>query len=297
MLRRSLCLLRNFKEYHEWHLHEPLLINYEGWRVLDEPKVDNRNLNWLKDFGGNVRNLDPIIDDPRLTHQQRVCRLYHWALKEFQGYIAQGNQQKFNIGYKTVRNRFEKYRYVTDPAMCDMMVRESQKYLRELCNQNFFRRMATSPNMNYQGTFLLFHPDNSLNYDHWAGIEVMWYQDAKLHRYTGHHPLYSTTGEMSERYGDACEPRKGVALFQWLFFGLFWFAAIYKNLGCWYWEVDDPSYTQYVEKFQYNTRQAIQAEERTLRGEYDTPVLNFDWNLILGKVPRSIGYLRGGETE
>lgn len=82
MLRRSILLCSGgLKEYHEWHLREPILQNYEGWRILDNPSYENKLDAYFKDVGGFVRHLDPIIDDPRLTHKQRVCRLYRWAIK------------------------------------------------------------------------------------------------------------------------------------------------------------------------------------------------------------------------
>ena len=205
MLRRSVPILSGgVKEYHEWHLREPLLNNYEGWRILDDPTYSN-NLEFLKDLGGQVRHTDPIIDDPRLTHQQRVCRLYRWALKDFAGGIVGGyHELKCPIGFKVIRQRFEKYRYVTDPTMCDMMVRETQKYLREFAcaiQHHLLRRNATSPGSNAYQQNVLFHPDHSQCYDHWTSPEVFWYDDAKLHRYSGHHPLYSGPGEQHDRFG------------------------------------------------------------------------------------------------
>jgi hypothetical protein len=158
MLRRTLSVLGGgMVPYHEWHLHEPLLVNYEGWRILDNPKMTKFE-GYFTDFAGFGRHLDPIIDDPRLTHQQRVCRLYRWALKEMVNYITKRNATKFNIGYKVVRARFEKYRYVTDPAMCDMMVRETQKYLRETCSIHILRLDHRSPLGIATQTNPMFHP-------------------------------------------------------------------------------------------------------------------------------------------
>lgn len=117
----------------DYHIKDQYLQNMEGWRVLDNVKMTK--LEAIKDASGCGRWLDPIIDDPRLSHKQRVQRLYRWALKEFGTAFATRDTEGYhlNIGHRVIRNRFEKYRYVTDPAMCDMMVRETQKYLRETC--------------------------------------------------------------------------------------------------------------------------------------------------------------------
>ncbi|ESL07761.1 hypothetical protein TRSC58_04546 [Trypanosoma rangeli SC58] len=94
------------------------------------------------------------------------------------------------------------YRYVTDPAMCDMMVRQTQKYLRENACFYFLRRNNGSPWSTYTLANPMFHPDGSQVYDHWTHPEVMWYDDAKLHRWSSHHPMYAGAGEMSDRFGD-----------------------------------------------------------------------------------------------
>lgn len=280
-MRRSSALLAGMVEYHEWHLHEPLLQNYEGWRILDNPKYETKVDAWL-DIAGSVRHLDPIIDDPRLTHKQRVCRLYRWALKELQMYLVQVNAHKFNLAYKVVRQRFEKYRYVTDPAMCDMMVRESQKYLREQANFHYMRRNPTSP----QGTFTLancmFHPDNSLVYDHWTHPEVMWYDDAKLHRWHGHHPMYPGTGEMSERFGDW-----EVATF-WYYpvctiMGLI-FAYMLSHIYGFYNTEVDPRFARWNEEFSQQTIAAMRSQERMDRQRESTSAIGFDWEKVLGQV-------------
>lgn len=70
------------------------------------------------------------------------------------------------MAYKVIRNRFEQYRFVTDPAMCDMMVRQTQKYLREICADGLFRRNATSPGANAHLVNYMRHPDHCQVYDH-----------------------------------------------------------------------------------------------------------------------------------
>jgi hypothetical protein len=287
MMRRSHLLLSGgMVEYHEWHLHEPLLQNYEGWRILDNPKYENKSDAYIYDLTGSVRHLDPIIDDPRLTHKQRVCRLYRWSLKELQMWMIQLNAHKFNLAYKVIRRRFEKYRYVTDPATCDMMVRQTQKYLRDNANFHFMRRNNGSPWSTYTLANPMFHPDNSLVYDHWTHPEVMWYDDAKLHRWTAHHPLYAGPGEASERFGDmdVAPHLRGIT---WaIFLGLYaW--CFYQLLGL-------PSlrtehhYDEWIEQFDQNLKGAIYAEERNSRTRGS--VLGHDWDRIMGTVYGVPGY-------
>lgn len=291
MLRRSIRVLAGgMVPYHEWHLHEPILVNYEGWRILDNPTM-TRTEAYCSDFGGFVRHLDPIIDDPRLTHQQRVCRLYRWALKEMVNFITRRHATKFNMGYKVVRARFEKYRYVTDPGMCDMMVRETQKYLRENCSIHLLRLDVRSPGSIACQTNPLFHPDNCKVYDHWVHPEVMWYDDAKLHRYACHHPMMSGTTECYERYGDAMEmrclwriPMMIVTALTNIFVCLSIAAAFYTPGSI------DPAFDEWNKHFDHNLRQAIEAEERQQRHYYGpSSVIRFDWDAVLGSVRQKEG--------
>jgi hypothetical protein len=293
MLRRSLpALAGGLVEYHEWHLHEPLLKNYEGWRTLDNPKMTKMEA-FVTDVGGCVRHLDPIIDDPRLTHRQRVCRLYRWSLKEMRQYITKPNASKFNLGYKVVRNRFEKYRYVTDPAMCDMMVRHSQKYLREICSPHYMRNDHRNPMACQCLTNPMFHPDNCLVYDHWTPAETMWYDDAKLHRYGNHHPMNSYSWEHHDRYGDIWEARV------WARRPFFWFAIcgyLYTYLyhcAFFYQEGEtDARFLQYAQHFETEVLATMANEERASRASFAVSALNHNWDSILGTAVQKEGYGR-----
>eukprot|EP00796_Vickermania_ingenoplastis_P001545 gene1545-930_t len=279
MLRRcSLLLSGGMVEYHEWHLHEPLLQNYEGWRILDNPKYESKKDAYVYDLTGCVRHLDPIIDDPRLTHKQRVCRLYRWALKELQMWLVQLNAHKFNLAYKVVRRRFEKYRYVTDPVTCDMMVRQTQKYLRDNANFHYMRRNNSSPWSTYTLANPMFHPDNSLVYDHWTHPEVMWYDDAKLHRWTAHHPLYAGAGEASERFGDM-DVAPHLRWFVWTFFGTVALWSLCHVYGV-FDRDEDPHYREWSEAMEYSSKGSMFAEERNTRAPGS--VLGYDWGRILG---------------
>ncbi|KAF5222968.1 putative NADH dehydrogenase subunit NI2M [Trypanosoma cruzi] len=287
MMRRSCFLLSaGMVEYHEWHLHEPLLQNYEGWRILDNPRYESKSEAYIYDFIGSVRHLDPIIDDPRLTHKQRVCRLYRWALKELQMWLVQLNAHKFNLAYKVVRRRFEMYRYVTDPAMCDMMVRETQKYLRENANFYFLRRNNTSPWSTHTLANPMFHPDGSQVYDHWTHPEVMWYDDAKLHRWTGHHPMYAGAGEMSDRFGDM-DVSPHLRVFTIAIFGCISLWSICSFLAVFDRDVD-PHFEKWCESFDDNLKGALYAAERNSRSR--TSMLGWDWDRIMGKVQHQSGY-------
>eukprot|EP00672_Neobodo_designis_P028087 CAMPEP_0174835108 /NCGR_PEP_ID=MMETSP1114-20130205/5240_1 /TAXON_ID=312471 /ORGANISM="Neobodo designis, Strain CCAP 1951/1" /LENGTH=324 /DNA_ID=CAMNT_0016069053 /DNA_START=172 /DNA_END=1146 /DNA_ORIENTATION=+ len=279
--------------YHEWHLKEPLLINYEGWRILDNVKMTPLEA-WTWDAGGTGRHLDPIIDDPRLTHRQRVCRLYRWALKELKAYIVKMNSAKFNIAYKVIRLRFEKYRYVTDPAMCDMMVRETQKYLRETCNPHFMRNDHRNPNAPQCSTNPMFHPDNCQVYDPWTPAEVFWYDDAKLHRYAAHHPMNSGTYENHERFGDVYEFAYGfqniVLASAVVYYGYLVLcgAAFFHEDGA-----DDPTFEETNKYYDVNLRQAIEAEERQRRNRNVTSLLGHNWSQILQtKTYQKEGYFK-----
>jgi len=293
-MRRAVLLLHgpHLVPYHEWHLHEPMLINYEGWRVLDNVKMTPLQA-WVTDLGGTGRHLDPIIDDPRLTHQQRVCRLYRWSLKELKSYIAKLHSGKFNMAYKVVRNRFEKYRYVTDPAMCDMMVRETQKYLRDTCNPHFIRNDHRNPNGPQNWMNPMFHPDNCLVYDHWTPAEVMWYDDAKMHRYATHHPNNNGTYENHERYGDVYEFSRGFgqpifylscAFHAFLILGV---CAVFHTQGA-----DDPMFEEMNKFYDVNLRHTIELEERTRRGKFDATYLSHNWDFILGNAYPKAGYFK-----
>jgi hypothetical protein len=294
MLRLSPTLLGpHLVPYHEWHLKEPLLINYEGWRILDNVKMTPLEA-WVTDLGGTGRHLDPIIDDPRLNHTQRVCRLYRWALKEMRGYITKMNSAKFNLGYKVIRQRFEKYRYVTDPAMCDLMVRETQKYLRETCNPHFMRNDHRNPNAPQCATNPMFHPDNCQVYDAWTPAETFWYDDAKLHRYATHHPMNSGTYENHERFGDAYELAYGfqtITLVGAAIFNLYCVAFIvcaFHTHGA-----EDPDFDETNKYYEINLRQSIEAEERIRRGRYVTSLLGHNWSQILQtKLYQREGYFK-----
>lgn len=304
MLRRSFALwAAGVKEFSDFTLKEHLIQNYEGWRILDNPQYDNLTDYWMRDPCGYVRHLDPIIDDPRLLHRQRVRRLYRWALKELQHTFISLNEPKMNLAHKVVRNRFEKYRYVTDPAMCDMMVREAQVYLRETCNYTQMRQIAYSPNSNAQGNTPMFHPDNSLVYDHWVQNEVFWYDDAKLHRFVSHHPIYSGAGEMSHRYADdeTLSPtlRKyglifgcGVILLYFLSMQgiLYWRISSKENLEF----IDDPFFTEWNKQFDPVTQGTILAAERNSRMRNDGGSLRYDWDKILGSVKQKVGVQKYG---
>lgn len=295
LLRSTVILRAGMKDYHEWQMHEPLLQNYEGWRILDNPKM-TRLETYTYDFAGIGRHIDPIIDDPRLTHRQRVCRLYRWALKEFNNYLACNSSFKFNIGYKVVRMKFEKYRYVTDPGMCDMMVRESQKYLREVCSNAFHRRDPRSSHNVQTFTFPLFHPDNALVYDHWTPYEVQLYEDAKLHRYSSHMPNMAYLPEFHERFGDPWEARRfarnwllmafiiwGVGMNVWMM-GFFWQSG---------WNDDFHFISQ--KHFHQETLQAMEAFERNQRSRYSqSSIIANDWDIVLGKVYQKAGYWNTG---
>lgn len=293
-MRRAVLLLHgpHLVPYHEWHLREPMLINYEGWRVLDNVKMTNIEA-YTWDLGGTGRHLDPIIDDPRLTHRQRVCRLYRWSLKEVKSYVSKMHSGKFNLAYKVVRNRFEKYRYVTDPAMCDMMVRETQKYLRDTCNPHFLRNDHRNPNGPQNYTNPMFHPDNCLVYDHWTPAEVFWYDDAKMHRYASHHPNNSGTYENHERYGDIYEFGRGfggpilwlfICCYAYLMAGLL---AIFHDDSS-----DDEIFEQMNKYYDVNMRHAIEAEERTRRAKFGPSFLGHNWDQILGIAYPVAGYFK-----
>ncbi|KAG5470254.1 hypothetical protein GH5_03239 [Leishmania sp. Ghana 2012 LV757] len=289
MMRRSSRLLSGgMVEYHEWHLHEPLLQNYEGWRILDNPKYEQKSDAYIYDFMGSVRHLDPIIDDPRLTHKQRVCRLYRWSLKEIQMWMIQLNAHKFNLAYKVIRRRFEKYRYVTDPATCDMMVRQTQKYLRDNANFHYMRRNNSSPWSTFTLANPMFHPDNSLVYDHWTHPEVMWYDDAKLHRWTAHHPSYAGPGEASERFGDM-DVAPHLRGFVWVIFMSLFAWCFYQLLGGPGMR-DDRHFEEWAKQFEENLAGALYAEERNSRSR--SSVLRGDWDRIMGLVSPPAGYYR-----
>jgi hypothetical protein len=234
-------------------------------------------------MGGYSRHLDPIIDNPLLTHQQRVCRLYRWALKELKSYLTSNNAAKFNIGYKVVRGRFEKYRYVTDPAMCDLMVRETQKYMRDMCNPHFMRVNPTSPQMNCYHIHPMHHPDHAYCYDHWTQPEVHWYDDAKMHRYRSHHPLNGEQ-EFSNRFGDGHEASPFFLFFiKASYIGLFMWMVAYQTtfLNRWH-GIDDPDYIRFQEQFDMNFRQVIEYEERTRRSRYSNSTMEYNWDQVIG---------------
>ncbi|CCW60384.1 unnamed protein product [Phytomonas sp. EM1] len=279
-MRRSVIFLSGgMKEYHEWHLHEPLLQNYEGWRILDNPKYERKLDAYTYDIAGCVRHIDPIIDDPRLTHKQRVCRLYRWALKELQMWMIQLNAHKLNLAYKVVRRRFERYRYVTDPATCDMMVRQTQKYLRENANFHFLRRNNGSPWSTYTLANPLFHPDNSLVYDHWTHPEVMWYDDAKLHRWNAHHPMNAGASEMSGRFGDM-DVAPHLRWVAWTISGMVFAWSIYQFFGGPLVD-EDVYFEKWCKHFDQNLAGAMYAAERNSRAPVSLP--GFDWDRVMGR--------------
>lgn len=278
MLRATAPALSGLVEMHEWHLREPLLQNYDGWRILDNPKYENKLDAYTWDIVGSVRHLDPIIDDPRLTHKQRVCRLYRWALKELIMNLTKFNSWKFNLGYKVVRGRFEKYRYVTDPAMCDLMVRESQKYLREVANYHFLKRNAGSSNMNLSNANPMWHPDHNQVYDHWTQPEVFWYDDAKTHRWNYHDPMFSAAPAQSRygvrRFSPALDT---LAVWLWIAVHASFFYIAYFGFT---WSED--AYDVKAAHVDPDLRGAMFHEER-LQRERGTVAWNNDWNLVLGK--------------
>ena len=291
-MRRSLMCMAGMKPHHEWQWHEPLLVNYEGWRILDHPKYDKPSDFWVFDLMGCVRHVDPIIDDPRLTHQQRVCRLYRWALKEMQSYLTAYNAYKMNLGAKVIRARFERYRYVTDPAMCDMMIRESHKYLADNANVHFMRKYPSNPRVNGSLMNPMFHPDNSFCYDHWVQPEVMWYDDAKLHRFTGHNPAHAGAGYHSERYGDF-EVAPWTVLPTYVFFGVLFAYLLIYNAGGFMdnnLTADDPHFAKWNAQWDHNLQGAIFYEERCRRSANESSAIGWDWDKILGiKKARDIG--------
>ena len=291
-MRRSAIFLGGMKPYHEWQMHEPLLQDYEGWRILDNPKMTKMEA-LTYDFAGIGRHLDPIIDDPRLTHKQRVCRLYRWSLKELMNYFTNANAWKFNLGYKVVRAKFEKYRYVTDPGMCDMMVRESQKYLREICNNAYFRRDPRSKDTVQTLTNPMFHPDNGLCYDHWTPYEEQLYGDCKIHRYAGHNPNAAAFPEMHDRFGDDAEVRRWfrrplMAAILFCYATTIMYGATFFYHEGWH----DPYFDQLRIHYKQETIQAMEMYERLNRSRYSqASTLSYDWDAVLGKVYQKTGYI------
>jgi len=279
MLRRTLPALGGLVELHEWHVREPLLQNYDGWRILDNPTYDNKLEAYTTDIVGSVRHIDPIIDDPRLAHKQRVCRLYRWALKELIMNMSKYNAWKFNLGHKVVRGRFEKYRYVTDPAMCDLMVRESQKYLREVANYHYLKRNAGSPLMNLSNANPMWHPDHNQVYDHWTQPEVFWYDDAKSHRWNYHDPMFAAAPDQ-DRYGSRrFSPFiDNTVLGLWI--GLH-FALMYMVYFGFTWV--EGAYEIKAAHMEPDLRGAIYHEERMQR-ERGTVAWNENWNVVLGNI-------------
>lgn len=292
-MRRTCAVLGpNLVPYHEWNLREPQLKDYEGWRILDNTTMTPMEA-WFTDLGGTGRHLDPIIDDPRLKHSQRVCRLYRWALKELQSYIVKAHPGKFNLACKVVRGRFEKYRYVTDPAMCDMMVRETQKYLRDTANPMLMRKDHRNPGACQNQTNPMWHPDNCLVYDHWTPVEVMWYDDAKLHRYSAHHPMNNGTYELFDRFGDSHEFPAGtqmlimaVTVIWFTYLGLVMIGFFFDDT------MDDPWFEECNKHFDWNLRQSIEAEERNRRNYNVTSILGHNWDLVMGSVNQKHGYFK-----
>jgi hypothetical protein len=288
----------HLKEYHEWNLHEPLLQNYEGWRILDNPPL-TRSEAFIWDIGGYGRHLDPIIDDPRLSHTQRVQRLYRWSLKELRMYLTRSNNYKFNLAYKVVRAKFEKYRHVRDPAMCDMMVRESQKYLRETCCYAYMRNNATSPYSTAWWSNPMYHPDNTLVYDHWTPTQTLIYDDAKMHRYKSHNPVWGEV-EVFDRWGEGEDA--GAEWYQapvgWFLMLLIPVSLTLKMLGL-FWDPStntDEYYQQWIKGMDIDMQFMIEYEERCSRSKYATAsVIGFDWDYVQGKIPHIVGdFARGG---
>lgn len=299
MLRRSLARFgggwsggpaKGVVTFHEWHLREPEVVNYEGWRILDN--VDfSLTAAWTYDAGGVGRHLDPIIDDPRLTHTQRVCRLYRWSLREMMHWLTFTHPEKFNLGYKVVRARFEKYRYVTDPAMCDMMIRETQSYLREVCSPAMLRQDGHYPGMPGHLREPMYHPDSCRVYDHWTHPEIYYYSDLKLQRYQTQHPNNSTVYATSDRHGN-CEE----IAFPWIYNKVFFpFMAIWTLLwmtGVMYIAIhdDDPRFDRLAQHTDLNLRRALEAEEKFDRGAgSEASAYNHDWGWILGRAPEAVG--------
>ncbi|EPY39816.1 hypothetical protein AGDE_04112 [Angomonas deanei] len=200
-------------------------------------------------------------------------------------WLVQLNAHKFNLAYKVIRRRFEKYRYVTDPAACDMMVRQTQKYLRENANPHYLRRNNGSPWSTYTLANPLFHPDNSQVYDHWTHSEVYWYDDAKLHRWSAHHPMYAGAGEMSDRFGDMDVSPYLRNLLMAFMGGLFLF-CFYHILGGPSKEVD-PHFEAWCKHFDQSLVGAMYAEERNQRSR--NSVLGGDWDRIMGAVREKVG--------
>lgn len=292
MLRRSVAALGGgMVPFHDWTLKDPILQNYEGWRVLDNVKVTK----WqalVTDWSGLGRHLDPIIDDPRLTHSQRVCRLYHWALKELIMHTVWNNTAKFNLGSKTIRNRFERYRYVTDPAMCDMMVRETQKYLRETCCYPtvFFYdyRWKGQPLQSAENTHF---PGNPQLYDHWTDPSVLLFDDAKIHRYYRHNPHNTAPREVSDRFGEPI-------------FGNFTGKAFYRPIvaafvigftvmcelemhGMFFDPRIDPphNFKESTDRFaDVCMRASYEQRERSTHHKLAASYTNYDWDWVMGKV-------------
>ena len=284
------------KELGDFHIREHLLQNYEGWRVLDDPQYDNKFDFWVMDTFGFCRHIDPIIDDPRLTHKQRVCRLYKWASLELKQWQTFHNSWKNNIGQKVIRNKFEKYRYVTDPAACDMMIRESQKYLRDQCYWWFYKRNSLDKQGPQCTTLGMSHPENSLVYDHWVSNDVFYYDDAKIHRFSSHHPMYSGAGEMSDRYGDN-ETLSPYIRKQAFFLAIALLVFIFlNNIGIlqkiiFRRETEDPYFLEYNKQFDPETQAAVAAAERNRRMRNDASFLSFDWNRVIGSAPMTYGHM------
>jgi len=299
MLRRSVRRLgggwaggpaKGVVPFHEWHLRETEIVNYEGWRILDNVEM-SLTAAYTYDLGGVGRHLDPIIDDPRLTHTQRVCRLYRWSLREMMHWLTFTHPEKFNLGYKVVRARFEKYRYVTDPAMCDMMIRETQAYLREVCSPAMLRQDGHSPGMPGHLRDPMFHPDSSRVYDHWTHPEVYLYDDLKLHKYLGHHPNNSVIYAPHDRFGVFEE-----VAYPWLIMRVFvpvvsvWFwlwvtGAMYIQI-----HEDDPRFEHVNSHVDLNLRKTLEAEERHHRGPAATAeTIWHDWAYVLGSPYRVVG--------
>jgi len=278
-------------------MREPLLQNYEGWRILDNPKMTLSEA-YFWDLGGYVRHLDPIIDDPRLTHRQRVTRLYRWSLKELQMALTRNNGNKFNIAYKVVRGRFEKYRYVTDPAMCDMMVRETQRYLREMANVHYMRKDPRSQNSHCYMINPMFHPDNSYCYDHWTQSEVHWYDYAKMHRFRAHHPMLGEQ-EFSNRFGDGYEASPFYRYFSYaITFAMYFYAWIWQTTFLCRWhDRDDEEFLYFNSQFTQSMRMVSEYHERMSRSHSGDSWQGWNWDHVLGVgVYPKVGYLaRAGQ--
>ena len=277
--------------FHDWTLKDPLLQNYEGWRVLDNVKVEK----WqalVTDWGGFGRHLDPIIDDPRLTHSQRVCRLYRWALKELIMHTTWSNSAKFNLGSKTVRMRFERYRYVTDPQMCDMMVRETQKYLRETCHYPtvyyYDYRWKNQPLCSSVATVFPGHPQA---YDHWTDPGVFHYDDLKIHRYHRHWPHQTAPREAAERFGDTTIVNfsgktfyRPIFIFIVMSYNIGWFFA--EHAFFWNPEIDPPHrFQESTDRFSDQCmRASYEMVEKSTHHKRATSFTDYDWDWVMGKV-------------